>query len=282
MKRFIEASDWREPWHRKLSPQAKNLRRFLWDNCDCAGVISLDFEAISFHVGEAIEEQHLAELGDWVEQMPNGRLLIPSFIHFQSGFLSADCRAHTSILKAIKAHNLTLSGESYHYSDRLSSKSTKSPHRHKLIEKEEDKEQVQDNSDSGTPTPAQEVLAFLNSQSGRNFRDTETNIGFIEARLAESGVDVAGIKTMVTRQCALWKGDRMAEFLRPETLFNKTKFDGYYAAKDLPVNEANPRNHAGGHRLSGAEQRSAGIPERPNQPDIGDLLERKAQRDATA
>ncbi len=28
----------------------------------------------------------------------------------------------------------------------------------------------------------------------------------------------------------------MQEYLRPETLFGKEKFNGYYAAKDLPVN----------------------------------------------
>ena len=48
-------------------------------------------------------------------------------------------------------------------------------------------------------------------------------------------MDIEGVKKMIVRQCKRWKGTEMAEYLRPETLFNKTKFDGYYAARDLPV-----------------------------------------------
>lgn len=80
------------------------------------------------------------------------------------------------------------------------------------------------------------VLHYLNEQCGRHFRETDTNLGFISARLEESGVTLQGVMRMVSRQCARWKGTGQEEYLRPETLFNKTKFDGYYAAKDLPAN----------------------------------------------
>jgi hypothetical protein len=41
---------------------------------------------------------------------------------------------------------------------------------------------------------------------------------------------------MIDRQVLRWKGDaKMEEYIRPATLFNKVKFDGYYAAKDLAV-----------------------------------------------
>jgi hypothetical protein len=41
---------------------------------------------------------------------------------------------------------------------------------------------------------------------------------------------------MIDRQCALWKPDaKMCEFLRPETLFGKEKFDNYYAARLVEV-----------------------------------------------
>lgn len=82
---------------------------------------------------------------------------------------------------------------------------------------------------------ARTVLFFLNEASGRRYRETSVNLGFISERLSEDGVDLAGIKLMVSRQCALWKGTDMEHYLRPETLFNKTKFDAYYAAKDLPA-----------------------------------------------
>jgi hypothetical protein len=47
---------------------------------------------------------------------------------------------------------------------------------------------------------------------------------------------VEGVKQMISRQVLKWKDDpKMCDYLRPETLFNKTKFDGYYAAKDVPI-----------------------------------------------
>lgn len=80
------------------------------------------------------------------------------------------------------------------------------------------------------------VLYVLNEATGRKYRETDGNLGFISERLRESGVDLAGIRKMIWRQCERWKNDpKMSEFLRPETLFNKTKFDGYYAAKDEPI-----------------------------------------------
>lgn len=85
---------------------------------------------------------------------------------------------------------------------------------------------------------AKGLLGLLNEKSGRDFRETETNMGFIAQRLSEDGVTVEGVEKMILRQCARWRGTNQSEYLRPETLFNKTKFDGYYAAKDLPANEA--------------------------------------------
>jgi uncharacterized phage protein (TIGR02220 family) len=97
------------------------------------------------------------------------------------------------------------------------------------------------NGKNGTYPPESRVaLYFLNEQSGRNFRETAENLGFITARLKEDGVDIEGVKKMIVRQCSIWKGTAQAEYLRPQTLFNATKFDAYYAAKDVPVQTSLP------------------------------------------
>ena len=83
---------------------------------------------------------------------------------------------------------------------------------------------------------ARPVLHLLNECSGRSFRETEPNLLIIAARMEEPGVDLDGIMAMVRRQCALWGPDpKMSEFLRPETLFGKTKFESYYANRNQPV-----------------------------------------------
>jgi uncharacterized phage protein (TIGR02220 family) len=103
-------------------------------------------------------------------------------------------------------------------------------------------------SSNGDPIPettkrhesARPILHYLIEKSGTRFRETETNLGFIGERLAEGGVDADGVRKMIDRQVAKWKGTDMADYLRPETLFNKTKFDGYYAARDMPI-ETGPK-----------------------------------------
>ena len=51
----------------------------------------------------------------------------------------------------------------------------------------------------------------------------------IKVRLKETGVTVEGVKEMIDAQCGKWLlDDKMTEYLRPQTLFAKTKFANYY------------------------------------------------------
>jgi len=80
------------------------------------------------------------------------------------------------------------------------------------------------------------ILDRLNELSHRNYRKIPTNLKLIRARLQETEVTVEGMLRMVERQVAKWNPDpKMREFLRPETLFGKEKFDGYYAAREEPI-----------------------------------------------
>lgn len=85
------------------------------------------------------------------------------------------------------------------------------------------------------------ALHILNEASGKHFRETDANLTVISARLREPEVTIDGVRVMIERQCKRWKDTPQSEYLRPETLFGKTKFDGYYAAKDLPINNGSNR-----------------------------------------
>jgi hypothetical protein len=53
---------------------------------------------------------------------------------------------------------------------------------------------------------------------------------------------------MVRRQAEHWMRDPiMAEYLRPQTLFGKEKFDAYYAAREV---EVPPLHHTGNPAFS--------------------------------
>lgn len=73
------------------------------------------------------------------------------------------------------------------------------------------------------------ILAFLNEKTGKKFREVEANLSLIEARL-RSGVELQTCRTLVMRKVRDWRDDaKMARYLRPETLFNRTKFETYLA-----------------------------------------------------
>lgn len=73
------------------------------------------------------------------------------------------------------------------------------------------------------------ILAFLNQKSGKSFRAVPTNLSLIEARL-RTGVDLQSCKSLIARKVRDWSTDpKMQAYLRPETLFNKTKFESYLA-----------------------------------------------------
>jgi len=70
------------------------------------------------------------------------------------------------------------------------------------------------------------VIFYLNSKTGKNFKsDSEANKKFIAARLKSYSIE--HIKMVVDLKTKEWLGTNMEKYLRPETLFNATKFEGY-------------------------------------------------------
>lgn len=83
-----------------------------------------------------------------------------------------------------------------------------------------------DAAHAGTKTLCAELLEHLNAKTGKRFRPVEANIRLLAARLKESTADE--IRAVIDAKAAEWGADaKMAKYLRPETLFNATKFAGY-------------------------------------------------------
>lgn len=83
---------------------------------------------------------------------------------------------------------------------------------------------------------------WLNAKAKRNFPANPTNLGFILARMQE-GVSAEQLKAIVSRKVRQWVGDeKMALYLRPATLFNRTKCSQYLGELPAPqkVDDADP------------------------------------------
>lgn len=76
-------------------------------------------------------------------------------------------------------------------------------------------------------TEAQEILLFLNAKAGRGYPPLDANLDLIAARLKE-GATPAQCRQVIAKKAREWGGDeKMAEYLRPKTLFSKTNFAQY-------------------------------------------------------
>lgn len=74
---------------------------------------------------------------------------------------------------------------------------------------------------------AREILDFLNSKTGRDYQPVKANLHLILARLNE-GASVSDLRAVIAKKCREWQGnEKMAEYLRPKTLFNATNFAQY-------------------------------------------------------
>lgn len=73
---------------------------------------------------------------------------------------------------------------------------------------------------------AEIILNFLNEKSGRRYRPLKANLDFIAERLKE-GATSDECRQIIAKKAREWKGTDMEEYLRPATLFNRTKFAQY-------------------------------------------------------
>lgn len=73
---------------------------------------------------------------------------------------------------------------------------------------------------------AEAILAFLNEKTGKKYRAVRVNLDFIADRLKE-GATVIECRQVIAKKAREWAGTDREEYLRPATLFNRTKFAQY-------------------------------------------------------
>lgn len=79
------------------------------------------------------------------------------------------------------------------------------------------------------------IIEFLNEVSGKNFRKVETNYKPVIA-LLKDGFNSSDIKNVIRRKSRSdFKEGEWRKYLRPETLFKKSKFESYFA--EIPLEE---------------------------------------------
>ncbi len=87
------------------------------------------------------------------------------------------------------------------------------------------------------------LIDYLNLKSNKNFRKSnDTAIKLLNARLND-GYTVDDIKYVIDVKCSQWlESPDFNKYLRPETLFNKTKFENYINEQEVKKKSNNFHN----------------------------------------
>ncbi|WP_420324095.1 conserved phage C-terminal domain-containing protein [Lactiplantibacillus herbarum] len=84
-------------------------------------------------------------------------------------------------------------------------------------------------------------MDYLNQKADKHFKHTDANKRLIIARYKDGGFTVDEMKKVIDNQCAKWLNNpEMNQYLRPVTLFQASKFEGYL--NDQSVNNRQPQS----------------------------------------
>ncbi len=71
------------------------------------------------------------------------------------------------------------------------------------------------------------VIDYLNEKAGTKYRyDSYKTLHHLSARIKD-GYTLNDFKSVIDKKCQDWIGTKWEDYLRPETLFNETKFESY-------------------------------------------------------
>ena len=108
-KRFVDTEIWNKLWYQELSLKEKVLVRYIFEQCDCAGVWDINFRLASFIIGESVSLEDIETINEknfLFEIFDNDKIFVVDFIKFQYGTLSENCKPHKPIIEKLKKYNL--------------------------------------------------------------------------------------------------------------------------------------------------------------------------------
>lgn len=103
LKRFTETTKWFDPWFMDLSVKHKLFWYYICDQCDGAGIWEPNIKLAQMLIGEPVElVEVLRVFRGRIEQLPNGKFWVKTFVEFQYGVLSPDCKPHLPVIKRLE------------------------------------------------------------------------------------------------------------------------------------------------------------------------------------
>jgi len=95
----------------------------------------------------------------------------------------------------------------------------------------------------------EKVISYLNEKAGTTYESgSQKNVELIAARYKE-GHGLDDFKTVIDKKCKQWIGTEQQKYIRPLTLFSKTKFENYLNETDNIKKDGKQSITTGLHRI---------------------------------
>ena len=108
-KRFADTGIWNKDWFLDLPDKKKLLVKFLFDNCDCAGVYEISRRVLRNSFEENVTKEDFKGIKQ-VRFISEDKIFLEDFIKFQYNvdipFLNPLNKVHKGVIARLKKHNL--------------------------------------------------------------------------------------------------------------------------------------------------------------------------------
>jgi hypothetical protein len=108
-KRFVDAEIWLKEWYQELNIKEKLLVKYLFDNCNNAGMWNCNYRMASFIIGDTISKEDIENINKKNKLfifIEDNKIFIPQFIEFQYGTLSEKFNPHKVVIEQLKKYDL--------------------------------------------------------------------------------------------------------------------------------------------------------------------------------
>ena len=170
-KRFCDTEIWNKAWFQDLPIKQKLLTKFIFDNCDCAGILEISWRLLKFYFDEEITKEDFQKIKQ-VKFLNENTIFVEDFILFQCSInsltdLNANNNAHKGIIKRLEKYNLLQAPNVPLTSPSLGAHSgaqekekEKEKDKEKEKEKEKDKEEEKEKKDLFVSTEIEKTFAL--------------------------------------------------------------------------------------------------------------------------
>ena len=114
VKRLSDSNIWNKDWFLDLSLKKKLLVKYLFDNCDCAGIYEISYRHLRNCFGEEITKEDFKGIKQ-IKFISENKIFIEDFIKFQYNIsiplLNPSNNVHKGIIASLKKNNLLRVGQ---------------------------------------------------------------------------------------------------------------------------------------------------------------------------